>query len=41
MMVCTWGDAEDVRKWKENKLDTAIIIDKAGRLNEAPGLIAD
>ncbi len=37
MMVCTWGDAEDVRKWKEDKLDTAIIIDKAGRLNEASG----
>jgi len=37
MMVCTWGDAEDVKKWKEHKLDTAIIIDKAGRLNELSG----
>ena len=37
MMVCTWGDAEDVKKWKEHKLDTAIVIDKAGRLNELSG----
>ncbi|MHB1660653.1 MAG: valine--tRNA ligase [bacterium] len=37
MMVCTWGDVEDVKKWKEHKLDTAIIIDKAGRLNELSG----
>ncbi len=37
MMVCTWGDAEDVKKWKEHKLDTAIIIDKAGKLNELSG----
>ncbi|MCL4542425.1 MAG: valine--tRNA ligase [Deltaproteobacteria bacterium] len=38
MMVCTWGDAEDVRKWKEHKLDTSIIIDKSGKLNEASGI---
>ncbi len=37
MMVCTWGDAEDVKKWKEHNLDTAIIIDRAGRLNELSG----
>ncbi|MCL4427421.1 MAG: valine--tRNA ligase, partial [Deltaproteobacteria bacterium] len=37
MMVCTWGDVEDVKKWKEHKLDTAIVIDKAGRLNELSG----
>lgn len=38
MMVCTWGDVEDVRKWKEHRLDTVIIIDKAGRLSEADGV---
>ncbi len=38
MMVCTWGDAEDVKKWKEHALDTAIIIDRAGRLNELSGV---
>ena len=37
MMVCTWGDAEDVKKWKEHNLDTAIIIDRSGRLNELSG----
>ena len=37
MMVCTWGDAEDVKKWKEHSLDTAIIIDRSGRLNELSG----
>ena len=37
MMVCTWGDSEDVKKWKEHNLDTAIIIDRAGRLNELSG----
>ncbi len=37
MMVCTWGDAEDVKKWKEHKLDTVIIVNKAGRLNDISG----
>lgn len=37
MMVCTWGDMEDVRKWKEHRLDTVIIMDRAGRLNESSG----
>jgi len=37
MMVCTWGDAEDVEKWKEDKLDTYTIFDKKGFLNEAAG----
>jgi valyl-tRNA synthetase len=37
MMVCTWGDAEDVKKWKEDKLDTRVIIDQAGRINEIAG----
>ncbi len=37
MMVCTWGDAEDVKKWKEHKLETAIIIEPSGKLNEKAG----
>ncbi|MFW0884458.1 valine--tRNA ligase [Candidatus Acidulodesulfobacterium sp. H_13] len=37
MMVCTWGDASDVIKWKEDKLDTFMILDGAGRLNELSG----
>jgi len=34
MMVCTWGDSEDVAKWKKDKLDTRLIFDKSGHLNE-------
>jgi valyl-tRNA synthetase len=34
MMVCTWGDVEDVIKWKEHKLDTRTVFDEYGRLNE-------
>jgi len=34
MMVCTWGDAEDVKKWKTDKLETKILIDKNGRLTK-------
>lgn len=34
MMVCTWGDTEDIEKWRVDKLETKLIIDKSGRLNE-------
>ena len=34
MMVCTWGDSEDVLKWKKDKLNTRLIIDKKGKLNQ-------
>lgn len=37
MMVCTWGDSEDVQKWKEDKLATKLIIGKDGILNEKAG----
>jgi len=37
MMVCTWGDNEDVEKWREDKLETFIIFDKRGYLNELAG----
>ncbi len=37
MMVCTWGDTEDIEKWKADKLDTKLIIDKNGRVNEKGG----
>jgi len=26
IMVCTWGDAEDIRKWQEHKLETRPIF---------------
>ncbi|MFH0969075.1 MAG: valine--tRNA ligase [Patescibacteria group bacterium] len=37
MMVCTWGDTEDIEKWKADKLETKLIIDKSGRVNEKGG----
>ncbi len=40
MMVCTWGDVEDVQKWKEDKLPTKLIIGKDGRFNEKAGKYA-
>jgi valyl-tRNA synthetase len=40
MMVCTWGDVEDIQKWKEDKLATKLIIEKNGRLNEKAGRYA-
>ncbi|MFN2604415.1 MAG: valine--tRNA ligase [Gemmatimonadaceae bacterium] len=40
MMVCTFGDAEDVRKWREYKLDTRIVLTRNGRLNELGGKYA-
>lgn len=32
MMVCTWGDGEDVKKWKKYKLETREVVNKQGRL---------
>ena len=32
MMVCTFGDGEDVKKWKEDELDTRIAIDRHGKM---------
>jgi valyl-tRNA synthetase len=40
MMVCTFGDAEDVRKWRNDKLDTRLLLTRGGRLNELGGKYA-
>ena len=37
MMVCTWGDAEDVDKWKRYSLDTRCVINEDGKLNDLAG----
>ncbi len=37
MMVCSWGDQEDVRRCKENKLKVRKVIDKGGRMTELAG----
>lgn len=41
LMVCTWGDIEDVNKWKQFKLLTRLIINKDGTLNELAGPYRD
>ncbi len=33
MMVCTFGDAEDIVKWRVHKLDTRMVIDRRGRMD--------
>lgn len=37
MMVCTFGDSEDVKRWKRDGLETRLILDRSGRLNELAG----
>jgi valyl-tRNA synthetase len=37
MMVCTFGDGEDVKKWKADNLDTRVCIEPNGRMSELAG----
>jgi valyl-tRNA synthetase len=37
MMVCTWGDIEDVNKWRKYNLDARLVIDDKGIMNELAG----
>jgi valyl-tRNA synthetase len=37
MMVCTFGDKEDVEKWHKYDLDLRVVIDEKGVLNELAG----
>ena len=37
MMVCTFGDGEDVAKWKADKLETRICIGHDGKMTELAG----
>ncbi|MDD3292940.1 MAG: valine--tRNA ligase [Candidatus Pacebacteria bacterium] len=34
MMVCTWGDTEDLEKWRLDKLETRSLLTTDGKLNE-------
>lgn len=34
MMVCTWGDSADVTKWREDHLDSRVLVDQRGRLTD-------
>lgn len=40
MMVCTFGDGEDVRKWKRDKLATRLVIGADGKMLPAAGPFA-
>ncbi len=37
MMCCTFGDGEDVKKWKENKLETRLVITPDGKMSAEAG----
>jgi valyl-tRNA synthetase len=32
MMVCTFGDPEDIAKWRKHQLETVLILDPQGRI---------
>ena len=40
MQVCTFGDGEDVKKWKDDKLDTRICINPNGTMTGLAGPFA-
>lgn len=40
MMVCTFGDAEDVRRWKRDGLETRICIGPDGKMTNLAGAYA-
>ncbi|HUY46135.1 MAG TPA: valine--tRNA ligase [Streptosporangiaceae bacterium] len=37
MMVCTFGDGEDVLKWRRDALDLRLVVTANGRLSELAG----
>jgi valyl-tRNA synthetase len=40
MMVCTFGDSEDVLKWRRDHLDLRLVVEPDGRLGELAGKFA-
>jgi valyl-tRNA synthetase len=40
MMVCTFGDSEDVLKWRRDHLDLRLLVEPDGRLGELAGEFA-
>jgi len=40
VMICTFGDRQDVKWWKKHNLALRIVIDRNGRLNEKAGKYA-
>ncbi len=37
MMVCTFGDGEDVKKWKLHRLDTRLVLSPSGKMTDLAG----
>ena len=37
MMVCTFGDGEDVKRWRRDRLETRLCIRPDGRMSELAG----
>ncbi|MFH1328935.1 MAG: valine--tRNA ligase, partial [Candidatus Bathyarchaeota archaeon] len=37
IMVCTWGDVDDIEKWKKDNLETKLLIDQFGKLTNLAG----
>ncbi len=40
MMVCTFGDSEDVLKWRRDHLELRLVVEPDGRLGELAGEFA-
>ncbi len=40
MMVCTFGDSQDVARWKRDGLETRLVVDSRGKLTEEAGEFA-
>ncbi|MCA1707099.1 MAG: valine--tRNA ligase, partial [Actinobacteria bacterium] len=40
MMVCTFGDVEDVTKWRRDSLDLRLVLGPDGRFDESTGPLA-
>ncbi len=40
MMVCTFGDSEDVDKWRRDRLDLRLVVTPDGRLGDLAGSFA-
>lgn len=40
MQVCTWGDTEDIKRWKDDKLETREAITPDGKMTKLAGKYA-
>ncbi|MGH3871606.1 MAG: valine--tRNA ligase [Pseudonocardiaceae bacterium] len=40
MMVCTFGDVEDVNKWRRDSLDLRLVLGPDGRFDQSTGPLA-